>query len=174
MAAQKALLVIDMLVDFMEERGTLYCGEEARRIIPFVREKLEQARKERWPVLFICDRHLPDDREFHLFPRHCVAGEVGAEIIAELTPQPGERVIHKRRYSGFFGTDLDLHLGELGIEELYLVGVCTNICVLYTAADARMRGYPVHVFREGVASFDQEAHCFALQEMEKTLGVEVE
>jgi len=55
-----------------------------------------------------------------------------------------------------------------------LVGVCTNICVLYTAVDARMRNYSVTVIKEGVASFSQEAHEFALKEMENTLGVKIE
>ncbi len=54
-----------------------------------------------------------------------------------------------------------------------LTGVCTNICVLYTAADARMRHYKVKVLKDGVASFDEQAHQFALQEMEKTLGVQL-
>jgi len=54
-----------------------------------------------------------------------------------------------------------------------LVGVCTNICVLYTACDARMRTYDVTVLRDAVASFDPEAHDFALEQMENVLGVEV-
>ena len=59
------------------------------------------------------------------------------------------------------------------MDELYLVGVCTNICVLYTAADARNLGYTVNIYRDGVASFDQAAHDFALSEAEKTLGCRV-
>jgi nicotinamidase-related amidase len=51
-----------------------------------------------------------------------------------------------------------------------LTGVCTNICVLYTAADARMLGYAVDVVGDAVASFDDEAHRWALRELEKTLG----
>ncbi|MFO7952826.1 MAG: isochorismatase family protein [Bacillota bacterium] len=60
---------------------------------------------------------------------------------------------------------------EKGIKEIELVGVVTNICILYTAAEARSLGYKVMVPQKAVASFDQEAHRFALQEMEKTLGV---
>jgi nicotinamidase/pyrazinamidase len=56
---------------------------------------------------------------------------------------------------------------------LILTGVCTNICVLYTAADARMRQYHVKILKDAVASFDDQAHQFALQEMEKTLGAEL-
>jgi len=93
--------------------------------------------------------------------------------VAELAPQEGDLKIYKRRYSAFFGTDLDLTLRELGVTEVELVGVCTQICVLYTAADARMLNYDVTVRRNCVASFDPQAHEFALKEMEKTLGVKV-
>lgn len=169
----KALLVIDMLNDFIDENGALYVGAAGRRIIKTIKERINAARKAGDQVIFVCDRHAPDDAEFNMFPPHCCVGEKGAEIIPELTPQPGERVIPKRRYSAFFGTDLDLTLREGGVNELEIVGVCTNICVLYTAADARMLNYQVYVPREAVASFDEEAHRFALQEMEKTLGVKL-
>lgn len=169
----KALLVIDMLNDFVDEKGVLYVGAAGRRIIENVKQRVNAARKAGDEVIFICDRHAPDDAEFDMFPPHCLAGEKGAEIIPELEPQTGERVIPKRRYSAFFGTDLDLTLREKGVTDLELVGVCTNICVFYTAAEARMLNYKVSVSREAVASFDEEAHRFALQEMEKTLGVKL-
>ncbi len=69
---------------------------------------------------------------------------------------------------------MDLYLREKGVDEIYLVGgVCTNICVLYTAADARNLAYKVNIYKDGVASFDEEAHNFALKEAEKTLGCNV-
>jgi len=170
---KRALVVIDMLNDFVAEEGALYCGPAARAVLPFIARAVEEARRAGEPVLFVADRHRPDDKEFEMFPPHCVAGTKGAEICPELRPQEGEPVIPKRRYSAFFGTDLDLDLREHGIQEVVLVGVCTNICVFFTAADARMRGYKVTVPRDGVASFDAEAHRFALREMEKVLGVNV-
>src|SRR5437016_12834663 len=105
-----------------------------------------------------------------MFPPHALAGTKGADIIPALAPAKGDLQIPKRRYSGFFGTDLDITLRERGIDTLRLVGDCTNICVLYTAADARNLGYAVEVVRDGVTSFDAEAHTSALRELEKTLG----
>jgi len=169
----RALLVIDMLNDFLEEQGALYCGPAGREIIPEVSNRVTRAREAGEPVVFVCDRHTEHDTEFEMFPPHCVAGTAGAGVCPELTHREGDIVVPKRRYSAFFGTDLDLHLRELGVEEVVLVGVCTNICVLYTAADARMRGYEVTVPSEAVASFDEEAHRFALEQMEKVLGVRV-
>ncbi|HOB86130.1 MAG TPA: isochorismatase family cysteine hydrolase [Bacillota bacterium] len=167
----KALLVIDMLNDFILEQGALYIGPAAGPLIPVIGEKIRSYREKGDRVIYVCDRHLPDDAEFAMFPAHCLENSSGGEVVAELAPLPGERIVYKRRFSAFFGTDLDLYLRENKIDALELAGVCTNICVLYTAADARMRAYPVAVSPSAVASFDEEAHRFALREMEKTLGV---
>lgn len=167
----KALLVIDMIADFIDPEGALYIGPAAEKVVPQVKSRLEKYRSEGSPVIFICDRHLKDDVEFDLFPPHSIEGSGGDEIIPELTPRPDERVIEKRRFSAFVGTDLDLTLRDKGIRDIELVGVVTNICILYTAAMARMYGFNVNVPVKAVASFDEEAHDFALREMEKTLGV---
>ncbi|MFO7294708.1 MAG: isochorismatase family cysteine hydrolase [Clostridia bacterium] len=174
MSRKKALLVIDMLNDFVKPDGALYIGEAAQRVAKEVEAIIDKARQEGMPVIYICDNHRADDAEFNMFKSHCVKGTKGAEIVEELAPQPGDYIIPKRRYSAFFGTDLDATLREMGVSELVLVGVCTNICVLYTAADARMLNYDVTVVRNAVASFSEEAHEFALKEMESTLGVKVE
>jgi nicotinamidase/pyrazinamidase len=168
----KALLVIDMLKDFLQADGALCIGD-TRDIIEKVSLRIQEYRSQGDPVIYVADRHLPHDAEFHMFPPHCLSGEEGGDVVEELAPLKGEVTICKRRYSAFFGTDLDLTLRELGVTELELTGVCTQICVLYTAADARMLNYGVTVRRDCVASFDPEAHEFALKEMEKTLGAEV-
>ncbi len=169
----KALVVIDMLEDFLSPAGSLYIGPEAARVVPAVRAELERARAGGWPVVFLCDSHREGDPEFAMWPAHCLCGSKGAGVVADLAPHPGEPVIAKRRYSAFFGTDLDLTLRERDVQEIVLVGVCTNICVLYTAADARMLNYTVTVVAPATASFDQAAHEFALQQMEKVLGCRV-
>lgn len=167
----KALLVVDMLVDFIDPQGALYIGEVANELTSAVEERLTDSRSAKELIIYICDRHLSDDREFEMFPPHSLEGAEGAEIVKELEPLPTERVIYKRRYSAFFGTDLDLTLREKGITDIELVGCVTNICILYTAAEARMLNYSVSVPEKAVASFDPEAHRFALQEMKNTLGV---
>ena len=169
----KALLVIDMLEDFIDEEGRLTTGPAGKKIVEFIQEKTDEFRKKGYPIIYICDNHEEDDREFDMFPPHCIAGTEGSQIIQQLEVKDGDKIIKKRRYSAFYGTDLDLYLREKGIEEIYLVGVCTNICVLYTAADARNLGYKVNVYRDGVASFDEEAHECALKEMESTLGCNI-
>ena len=173
LAFMKALLVIDMLKDFIYKDGALYTGSEGERIIEFINKKISEFRKNSYPIIFICDNHEKDDKEFDMFPPHCIVGTNGCNIIKELDVKKEDKIIRKRRYSAFFGTDLDLYLREKGINEIYLVGVCTNICILYTAASARNLAYNVSIFKEGVASFDNDAHEFALKEAERTLGCNI-
>ena len=168
-----ALLVIDMLNDFLLPEGKLYVGSAGRNIISFIRDRIKECRKTGGKVVYICDSHRNDDAEFAMFPPHCLQGTAGSQVVDELAPSQEDILIVKRRYSAFFATDLDPTLRELGLTHLVLTGVCTNICVLYTAADARNLGYQVTVLREGVASFSTEAHSFALGEMGQVLGVTV-
>lgn len=65
-----------------------------------------------------------------MFPPHAIAASKGAQIVPELAPRKEDVVVPKRRYSGFFGTDLVITLRERGVDTLGLVGDCTNICVL--------------------------------------------
>jgi nicotinamidase/pyrazinamidase len=170
---KRAVVVIDMIEDFAHEGGALYCGPTMGEIIPVIQREIARARAAGEPVVYLTDNHLPDDAEFAVFPPHAIVGTQGAEIIPELAPEDTDDVIPKRRYSGFFGTDLDITLREKRVDTLRLVGDCTNICVLFTAADARNLGYAVEVVRDGVTSFDAEAHEDALRELEKTLGAKV-
>lgn len=169
----EALLVIDMLHDFIAPDGALTCGPAGTAIVPAVRRAVDAHRAAGDMVVYLCDSHRPDDAEFAMFPPHCLTGTAGAEIIPELAPVDGDIRIAKRRYSGFFGTDLDITLREKGVTKIHLTGVCTNICVLYTAADARNLGYAVTVDSHCVASFDAAAHKWALAEMKSTLGCTV-
>lgn len=170
----QALLVIDMLNDFVQE-GAVLEVVQARRIVPGLRMRLAEARRAGTPVVFVCDAHAPDDREFARmgWPPHALRGSEGARVIDELAPLPGEQIIAKSTYSGFVDTELDSFLKALAVDELILTGCVTNICVLYTAADAVMRGYRVTVPAELVAPLDEADGAFALRQMERVLGVRV-
>jgi len=169
---RSALLIIDMLNDFIKEGGALVVPG-AERILPFLQEALQRARSAGIPVIFVADSHLEGDREFQRWPAHAIADTWGGEVVDELAPLPGEYLVRKRRFSAFFGTDLDLLLRELEVAEVYLGGVLTNICVYATALDAAMRGYGVHVFKNGVASLSQETDEFIFRQLEEVLGAEL-
>ena len=167
-----AVIVVDMLRCFIEPGHPLYAGDKAREIIPNVQKLLEQELARGSRIFFICDNHAPDDLEFKMFPPHCIAGTPEADIVLELTKYPGE-IIPKKRYSGFFNTDLEARLKEIDPGKLIICGVLTDVCVLHTAADARNRDYPVEVPVDCVASPDEKAHQFALEHIEKALGAKL-
>ncbi len=167
-----AVLVIDMVRGFLEQGNPLYCGDRARRIIPNVQGLLEQELAHGSTVFFLCDHHAPDDPEFKMFPPHCIEGTAEAELIPELARCQGE-VIPKRRFSAFFDTPLEEKLSKLKPDKLIVCGVCTDICVLHTASDARNRDYQVEVPIDCVASFDEKAHHSALEHMERILGAKL-
>jgi len=165
----KVILVSDMLRGFLEEGHPLYCGPKARRIIPNVQKLLERELEQGTKVFYLCDSHTPDDPEFKMFPPHCIEGTIESELIPELSQYPGG-IIPKRTFSSFYNTPLEKKLAALKPETIVVCGVCTHICVLQAVIDARNRGYEVEIPVDCVASFDDKAHSFALQHMEKVLG----
>lgn len=169
--AREVILIIDMLRGFLEEEGALYCGPKSRNIIPAVLKLL--AEKKEAERIYLCDNHAPDDPEFSMFAPHCVRGSKESQVIPELSAYPGI-VIPKTTLSGFYLTELDNVLKRLKPDKVTVVGVCTNICVIYNVADLRVRGYPVEVPRDCVATFDtEEIHNFALSQMEKVFGAKL-
>ena len=169
----KALIIVDMLNDFIDEKGALYCGETAREIVLFIGQRLDTFRKNKNFVIYLQDSHDRNDKEFEKFPEHCLNDSWGSQIIKALTPMPGEKVVPKKRFSGFFGTDLENILAQAGIDAVEVVGVCTSICVMDTVGGLADRDYTISVPVKGVADFDSEAHQFALKRMEKLYGAEV-
>jgi nicotinamidase-related amidase len=163
------VLVVDMVKGFLEDGYNLYCGDEARNIIPEIQKILENELANKSHIIYICDSHRPDDLEFEMFPVHCIEGTEEAELIPELRKYPGE-FIYKTRYSAFFETDLDEKLRKLNPDRIIVCGVCTDICILHTTADARNRDYTVQIPIAAVASFDYQAHNWALSHMKTILG----
>ncbi len=168
------VLVIDMVKGFLEPGHNLYCGDESREIIPRVHSLIARERAAGSEIIFISDHHDPDDLEFQIFPVHCVKGTEEPDVIPELSEfVTGDNVIPKNRYSGFFNTDLEARLAAGAPDKVIVCGVCTDICVLHTASDARNRDYPVEVPSDCVASFNPEAHGWALSHLKDILGATV-
>ncbi len=167
---RKALLVIDMLNDFVHPDGVLYCGQPARDIVPSIRKLVDQFASQGDLVVFVKDAHRPDDPEFQMFPPHAVKNSWGSEIVPELAPPEGALQLEKTRYDAFFGTDLDAILKRTQPREVWVTGVCTSICVMDTVGQLRNRDLPVFIPTHAVADFDADFHAFALKRMERIYG----
>ncbi|MDQ7848927.1 MAG: isochorismatase family cysteine hydrolase [Armatimonadota bacterium] len=139
---QTALVVVDMQNDFVKPGGALVVPTAAATI-PAVQRLLALARAAGMRVFFTQDTHQEGDIEFPIWGPHVLRGTWGWQIVDELAPQPGERVLEKLRYDGFFGTPLDHELRLAGVQSVIICGTVANICVLHTAGSAALRGYRV-------------------------------
>ncbi|MCA9918043.1 MAG: cysteine hydrolase [Anaerolineales bacterium] len=159
---QCAILVVDMLNDFFKEGGEMVLAGGDVLYEPI--ERLTQAARQlKMPVFWLNQWLSPDDALFKKRVVHCLKGSWGAKIVDDLTVADEDIIVPKRRYSGFFQTDLDLHLRERQIQQVVVTGVVTNICVRSTVNDAFFLGYDVFVPTDCVmATSDQlqEAHLY--------------
>ena len=178
---KKALLVIDYTNDFVATDGKLTCGEAGQLLDAPISALIEQFIAEKNLVVFANDLHEEND-SFHpetkLFPPHNIRNTIGRHLyghVGQVYNSYKEEVIwlDKTRYSAFAGTNLAILLKERGIEEIHLVGVCTDICILHTAVDAYNLGISTVIYANGVASFDEVGHHWALRHFEQTLGAKV-
>jgi nicotinamidase-related amidase len=171
---KEALLVIDMLNDFVLPGAPLEVPD-ARTIIPVIQKEIGRVHAAGGPVIYVCDSHATDDKEFRKFnwPPHAVKGTAGAAVVDALKPALGDIVIPKDTYSGFYGTRLDEMLKSLDVDSLRLTGCVTHICIMFTASDAVLRDYDVLVVENGVAGLAREDHDAALRIMKHVMGVEI-
>lgn len=170
--AKKALLIIDMLNDFLLPGAPLEVPK-GREAIPCIGSEIRRARLEEVPIIYICDNHAPDDPEFAKWPPHCIRGTEGSEVVRDLLPREGDIIVPKTSYSGFYGTDLEEILKDLGVEKLTVTGILTDICILFTSCDAFMRGYSIQIPESCVAALSDEDHNTALSQIERLMEAEV-
>ncbi|HHT9150908.1 MAG TPA: cysteine hydrolase family protein, partial [Candidatus Wujingus californicus] len=95
------------------------------------------------------------------------------QIIEQLKPSKNDYIIGKTSYSSFYKTSLNDLLKSLGITHLIITGVVTNICILYTAVDAYMRGYKVRIPEDCIAALTEREHRFAIQQMKGVLKADI-
>jgi len=92
------------------------------------------------------------------------------EILDELTPAPGEHVLRKTTIGAFASTNIDSLLRALGCEQLYMVGISTNMCVETTAREAADRGYLVSLVEDACATTHEELHQVTMRNFQRLFG----
>ena len=170
-----ALIVVDIqagtFLDSSDTRAIDHMPDYADRMLK-ARQAIDTARDCGIPVIFIQEVHRPDLVDFGREldgdeDVHCVEGQPGTEIaVAEMGFRPEDYLIRKRRYSAFFGTDLEILLRGLKVDTLILCGGLTDVCVHYTFVDGHQSDYFCRVIEDCVAGSSAEAHDAALRAME--------
>jgi biuret amidohydrolase len=135
---------------------------------PRVRQMIATCREQGIPVVWIQEVHKPSlidiGRELDgAEGPHCVEGWPETELAQGLDPRPDEFLIRKRRYSAFFGTELEIVLKAYQADTVILIGGLTDVCIHYTAVDAHQHDYRVRVVTDAVGGSTQEAHDAALR-----------
>jgi nicotinamidase-related amidase len=175
-----AVLVIDMQVDFGSPDGVLGAFIDMSVVRPALEaaEKLvADARAAGVPVVFVGLSTTPetDSPAWNERMRRrggdpevdaalCRAGQAGSQFYGP-QPAPGEVVVHKTRYSGFVGTDLDAQLTKLGVDTLVVAGLTTECCVDSTVRDAFDLDYHVFVAADACAAYEADIHEASLKVM---------
>jgi maleamate amidohydrolase len=171
-----AVLVIDMQNDFCDPDAPTTLWPSIEQTFEPIKQLCTAARERSIPVIYTQGLVAADGssaglwrfkQRFHAENRVQIEGTRGAEIIQQLSPQLGDRVIRKWRPSAFFRTDLEVFLGARHIDTLLCCGTSASGCVRATVTDAFMRDIPCMVIRECVADRTRsvlEANLFDLHQ----------
>ena len=167
-AERSALLVIDIQQEDFREMREDNLNDPAWDCIRNAKRVLDVFRAKKLPVIQIKEVHRPDMLDFGRELDgsegiHCIEDSPYTDYAKLTYPIQGEYLISKRRYSAFFGTDLEILLKGLHVDTLYLIGGLTDVCIHYTAVDAHQHDYHIKVVTDAVAGSSTEAHHYALR-----------
>ncbi len=162
-----ALLIIDMIncFDFEGAEAAMPRAAAAAGVILSLRG---QARAAGCPVIYVNDNF----GEWHSERSRLVARAASNPVAARMAPRDGDYFIIKPQFSGFYATNLPVLLPKLGVDRLVLTGIATEICVLFTAADAHMRDYALWVPQDAVVPVVEAYGAAALAMMRASMGAE--
>lgn len=162
-----AVIIVDMMNDFCTKGGKMVM-EDGGVVVEPIKRLVAAARAKKMPIIWVCQQYRANkyDKVTEKRVGTCYEGTWGGKQIDELPILPEDYVVRKRRYSGFFQTDLDLTLRDMGCEKVIIGGVVTNICVRGTVADAFQLDYEVFVPRDCVRATSPEEEAAHMWDFE--------
>lgn len=168
-SGKAALLIVDMVnrFDFPQGERLKAKAVNVARTIQTLRCDVEAAG---CPIVFVNDNF----GQWHSEKSKLVdqASRAAKVVTQHIAPNEQDYFIIKPQFSGFYATNLQVLLPKLGVSRLILTGITTDICVLFTAADAHMRDYALWVPEDCVAALDDQRSMWALEMMRDSMGAE--
>jgi maleamate amidohydrolase len=165
-------LVIDMQADFFgHQRLSLLRPALAAHTNTLT----AMARDAAVPVVWVRQEFASDLSDASLEVRRnqtrvVIAGTPGAKLLPELNVHGSDHFVLKKRYSAFFGTNLDTLLEQMDCDQLIVAGVNTHACVRTTVVDAYQRDYDVILAKDCIDSLDREHHEVSWRYMDGKLA----
>ncbi|MFB9859664.1 cysteine hydrolase family protein [Salinicoccus siamensis] len=171
MEGKTALIMID-IINKMDFEGSENLLENARGIIEPLRELKRQAKENDIPVIYANDNFGLWHEDMNSLIEECKKG-IGKEVIEQLLPEEKDYFLIKPKHSAFFGTQLDILLRKLEVENLILTGLSGDMCVLFTSSEAYMREFNLWVPGDCVASEVDEDHEASLRIINRSMFANV-
>lgn len=167
-----ALVIIDMINDLEFEGGDAL-RDPAVRAAERIAALKERCRGAGIPVVYVNDNFGRWRSDFREVIDHCLTADVrGRPLVELLRPGPQDYFVLKPKHSAFYSTTFETLLEYLGSERLILTGITGDICVLFTAGDAYMRDFHIHVPADCTASISAEDNRDALDYMKRVLDAD--
>jgi nicotinamidase/pyrazinamidase len=159
-----ALLAVDVQNDFLP--GGALAVPDGDAVVPVLNRYIQAFADHDLPVFLSRDWHPENHCSFKEqggpWPPHCVAGSPGAAFASDLVYPTGSTVVDKAQtpereaYSDFDETDLARDLRERGVERVFVGGLATDYCVLYTVKDALSHGFEVFLLMDAIRAVNVE------------------
>ena len=167
-----ALLIVDMVNDFVSEQGAMYVSGSEKIIMP-IKKLADEARASGSNIIYLCDSHEASEAESGTWPRHIENGSQGIEIVSQLVPAPSDFIVRKNQYATPFSADLDLLLSELGVTKLVLTGTTVDVCIYFIAQDAHKKGYQIVVPADCIVALSEGDEEVSLEQMKELFDAEI-
>jgi nicotinamidase-related amidase len=172
-ASPVALLIVDAIND-MEFEGAEGMVARAVRMARAIAALKRRTSAAGIPTIYVNDNFGRWRSDFRRLVTHCLEDGVrGRPVVEQLLPDEDDYFVLKPKHSGFYNTTLDLLLEHLQVETLIITGMATDVCVLFTAADAYIRDLRVIVPSDCVTALTPAAHRTALDQMKRALKARV-
>jgi nicotinamidase-related amidase len=165
---RSCLLVVDMQNFFLDPKSPTFTPG-GLAILPNTAKLIQAFRRNKLPVIYTAHMHKSKEMDGGIlgwwWEGMIIENTKEAEIHPDLTPLPEEKIIRKHRYSAFYNTDLEIVLRCLGITDLIISGVMTNLCCESTARDAYFRDLRVFFLLDATGTVNEELHLATLKNL---------
>lgn len=157
---RSALLIVDMINSFEFEHG-LILAKKAEVVAQTILQLKSLFKRKGLPVIYANDHYQLWVADVQRIIDFC-KNERSRNVINAISPTHDDYFLMKPKHSAFYGTALNTLLHQLNIDKLVITGIAGNICVLFTANDAYMREYAIHVPQNAIASVSEQDNEYAL------------